>query len=866
MKAIHSRRSRIGQQINAAWGTMQIELLEERKLLSTLATLASFKGSDGIDPQGGLVADAAGNLYGTAQDGGAHGVGALFEITAGAHKLVNLLSFDRSDGAGPQGTLIIDAQGNLYGTTQFGGTHRQGSIFKYDTTSGTLTTLWSFDNSDANDPEGGLVADSDGNLYGTTAIGGINESGTLYKLDPNSDMLTTLASFNDADEPQIESGSNLTIDASGNLYGTSQTGGTDSMGAIFKYDATAQTLNIIATFDGFNGGMPSSQLLADSRGNLYGTTGGIGTETALGTIFKLDPNTDKLTTLASFNGTNGLGPEGGLLMDVAGNIYGTTDDSRGDGGSTIFKLDAITGTITTLAPSSEAGGPGLVGAEPRGALIADSSGNLYGTTGSGGAKGDGSVFELSHLGFARRAVFATAPDSQAATALSPKSFNLGSFSQIKGVAPFSVDVAWGDGSAGTHLADISPGTITPSPHTFKTAGIYSVSVTVTDAKGDSATGLFTVRAAGRLTALHNFVESTGDFPGGVVADAAGNLFGTAAYGGGSDGDGTVFELRKSDNKLIALASFDGDNGDKPASQLLIDSAGNLLGTTESGGADGDGTIFELPANSGKFVVLESFDGTDGTMPQNGVIEDSSGNLYGTTAAGADGYGTVFRFSLAGGKLTTLATFNGTDGDHAGPLVLDSAGNIYGATEYGGSLGDGILFEVKAANHKLVTLATFAGTNGINPLGNLVADAAGNLFGTTEYGGDLSIGNGDGAGTVYEFNITTQQLYTLAKFDNKTGEQPIGGIIADAAGNLYGTTFTGGTNDDGTVFAYNAAAGALDVLATFNNTNGASPEGQLAADSAGTLYGTALSGGDFSIDDGQGGGTIFKIQASGFVLK
>jgi len=220
----------------------------------------------------------------------------------------------------------------------------------------------------------------------------------------------------------------------------------------------------------------------------------------------------------------------------------------------------------------------------------------------------------------------------------------------------------------------------------------------------------------------------------------------------------------------------------------------------------------------QLTTLVSFNGTNGADPAAVLTADATGNLYGTTfIGGANNHGTIFEVAAGTGALTTLVSFNGTNGDGPhGTLTADSMGNLYGMTGYGGANNKGTVFELAAGNRALTTLVSFDGTNGVGPTGDLTADAAGNLYGTTSHGGVT------GSGTVFELAAGTRALTTLVTFDGPNGVGPTGDLTADAAGNLYGTTAGGGTGGFGTVFEIAAGTRALTTLVRFSATNGANP--------------------------------------------
>ena len=338
---------------------------------------------------------------------------------------------------------------------------------------------------------------------------------------------------------------------------------------------------------------------------------------------------------------------------------------------------------------------------------------------------------------------------------------------------------------------------------------------------------------------------------GVIEDSSGNLFGTTDSGG-TYGEGTVFEWVKSSGALSVLASFDGTNGQNPVAGVIEDSNGNLFGTTFSGGTYGEGTVFEWVKSSGTLSVLASFDGTNGQNPRAGVIEDNSGNLFGTTyLGGANGDGTVFEVVPGSGTITTLASFNGADGflPYAG-VIEDNSGNLFGTTYLGGADGAGAVFEVVAGSGTITTLASFSfnGTDGRAPYAGVIEDNSGNLFGTTTQGGAA------GLGTVFEVVAGSGTITTLAYFNGTDGQIPFAGVIEDNSGNLFGTTTGGGTNGYGTVFEWVQSTRTLSALANFNDANGAYPVnvGALIEDSSGNLFGTTQAGGVY------GYGTVFSV--------
>jgi len=371
----------------------------------------------------------------------------------------------------------------------------------------------------------------------------------------------------------------------------------------------------------------------------------------------------------------------------------------------------------------------------------------------------------------------------------------------------------------------------------------------------------------------------------LIADARGNLFGATIFGG-TNNRGTVFEIAKTASGYSSapstLVSFNGANGAAPYSfaGLIADASGNLLGTTERGGASNQGTVFMIAKTAGGYssapVILVSFNGSNGRIPYAGLIADANGNLFGTTSGGgANNQGTVFMIAkTAGGYASepvTLVSFNGANG--AAPfasLLADANGNLFGATTGGGASGLGTVFMIVKTtggySSAPVTLVSFNGANGALPRSVLIADASGNLFGTTD-GGTTEGGSAINKGTVFMIAKTAggyaSAPITLVSFNGANGLAPFAGLIADAKGNLFGTTKFGGANNQGTVFMIakiaSGYASAPATLVSFNYTNGLAPFAGLIADANGNLFGTTVGGG------ANNQGTVFKITDSGFVV-
>jgi uncharacterized repeat protein (TIGR03803 family) len=436
------------------------------------------------------------------------------------------------------------------------------------------------------------------------------------------------------------------------------------------------SLTALTNFNGPDGWLPVSSLIADADGNLFGTTALNGTsQSSYGTVFEI-PKQCRLrlfrsgvciisgyattpTVLVTFNGTNGAQPNGPLLADASGNLFGTTENGGTNGLGTVFEVIKPAGGWTAgLSPTVLVNFNGTDGDGPSSGLIADAAGNLFGTTGYGGATNNyGTVYEI------------------------PRECRLRLF-------PSGACVAYAYAS-------------TP-------------------------------------TTLVGFNGTNGIFPGGnLLADTNGNLFGTTG-GGGPDfsfenpGNGTVFEVVKPSGGWTAyltpviLVAFNATNGSAPYGSLIADAGGNLFGVTTTGAngytkpGTGDGTVFEV-VKCLRFVIrgvcptgyspvpltFVNFDATDGSVPGGGLIADANGNLFGTTIwGGANSQGTAYEIvKPAGGwaaNLTPaiLANFDIPSGYNPhGGLIPDGSGNLFGTASYGGAYADGTVFEISGSGYQ-----------------------------------------------------------------------------------------------------------------------------------------------------------------------
>jgi uncharacterized repeat protein (TIGR03803 family) len=351
-----------------------------------LKVLASFDGTNGILPQAGVTFDANGNLFGTASEGGANALGTVWELAKGSGTITALAAFNGANGSFPLSAATLDASGNLFGTASNGGANGVGAVWELVNRSSTITAIASFTTTNGAVPLAGVTFDSSGNLFGTTVGGGTQGTGTVWELAKGSSTITALASFV---LPSQSVFGGVTIDGNGNLFGTTGSGGANNQGTVWELVKGSNAITTLASFNGTNGNLPRAGVTFDANGNLFGTTQN-GGATNQGTVWELAKGSGVITALASFNGTNGSLPLGGVTFDANGNLFGTAPFGGSNAIGTVWELAKGSSTITALGSFKNVG----TGSDPKAGVTFDANGNLFGTAAAGGASSDGTVWEF----------------------------------------------------------------------------------------------------------------------------------------------------------------------------------------------------------------------------------------------------------------------------------------------------------------------------------------------------------------------------------------------------------------------------------------------------------------------------------------
>jgi uncharacterized repeat protein (TIGR03803 family) len=878
---------------------------------SEFTTLYVFNGSDGREPQAGLVL-SGGILYGTTYSGGAHGYGNVFGFNITNNTLTVLYSFTGAgSGDGASASAKLALTGNvLFGTTSAGGANDKGTVFEINTNGTGYQILHSFaGGTDGKEPEADLLFSS-GVLYGTTPSGGSHGFGTLFTVNTNGSSFATLHQFSSSDGSP-EAGLML---SGGTMFGTTYDGGTNGDGTVFSINTSGSNYIVLHSFDDSNtnnGASPVARLTL-SGSTLYGTTyaGGAFDD---GVVFCVSTNGTSYTNLYSFkNGLDGQLPDTALILS-GDTLYGTTPaDSGPPNYGTLFSIHTdgsgfeVLSTFSTFAVIHTFSGTD--GAHPSSQLAMSGSAFygistvVYGTTSSGGSHGYGTVFRVNTdaTGFTNLYEFTGSSDGG-----SPQAGLLIDGNTLYGTTTNSIFKINTDGANFTRLTNIAGA----SQLILSVSGdtLYG---TTTNGGSYHFGSVFSIKTdGGGFTNIHEFSGGSGGaYPGaGLELYGAGAFLSTGAtnfvlygttYGGGANDDGLVFSVNIDGTGFTDLHDFDGANdGANPLGGLLLTndnvvdiSAIHLFGTTSTGGTNGGGTVFGLNGDGGGFRTIYSLSSGAGANPK-GSLAYAAGKLCGTASTGgAYTNGMVFGVASDGSGFTDLYDFDGNDGaspqaglsltvaDNVSSIwSLDSA--IYVSAENITNLSYSIAMDnyfnlfvngnfVNSTNHSgraqwspyLPLPYLHAGENDLRVVIAGDSDAIDyftmavkSAFTNTVYGTTYS-GGSNNDGTVFKLSPAGYEI--LYNFSNQPdGQNPIGDLVLSGT-TLYGVTINGGVSGYGSIFSISTNGAGYVTLYSFANTSdGAYPRAGMIL-CGNTLYGTTSSGG------ANGYGEVFKILTNG----
>jgi uncharacterized repeat protein (TIGR03803 family) len=735
---------------------------------SQFEVLATLERS-GAQPMGSLVEHSSTALFGTTISGGSLNYGTVFRVDE-TDGITILHSFSSIDGTAPTAGLTEASNSVLYGTTAEGGLHGFGTAFKI-TPEGSFSKLIDFTGETGaakGSVPNGLALHANGSLYGTTQSGGANASGTLFSINPDSGILTTLAEFSGANGPTPGRNPIGTVIARDDLlYGLTQNGGDSNNGVYFGI-SIAGTPTLSRSFTGSSGNQagsrPNSSLLLANDGFIYGTTE-YGGANGVGIAFRFSSNASpSYEILHEFSDRTGSQPSGSLCERADGAVYGSTSVGGSQGWGVLYKI-APGAAYSVIAEFTNENGL-IPGASPSSGLIVTSDDRIWGTTSAGGPGQRGLVFTLS---------------------------NGALFTKI---ASFTTALGWHP--SGAPISDRNGNLIFP----------------VTEGGDLGGGSIDRIVTNGTLNALFPLGGDLGETPKGSLLDTGTEFIGVTQNGSLS-GRGGIFEFT-TDSDASLLSAFTSTAGESIQGPLLKSSNGKLYGVSRKGGFANQGSVFSVD-DLGTLSRVFSFTGAAGSKrgahPIAPLVQLNDGTLYGLTRYSElkpnlsfNSQGSLFELNQLGAMSTVIEFPENGAHSPSSALFLASNGNYYATTNLGGDSNDGALIEFNSATQTTTTIASFAAdTTGSQPGGPLLSTADGWLYG-------FAISGGDGFGTIYRFHITTRQFECLVRFSGPGGIRPgipfvdlgadqptYGGLQTGSDGLIYGVTPAGGLGGGGVVF-------------------------------------------------------------------
>jgi uncharacterized repeat protein (TIGR03803 family) len=711
-------------------------------------------------------------LWGNTDKGGSHNIGVIFSANEDGTGLTVHKEFTYPSGihaVAPANQPMQASDGYFYGMTSLGGTHDIGIIYKFDPTTSTLTQLHDF-GSIPNDGIFGtasLIQASNGMFYGVTQSGGSGGQGILFELDPVTLSYAIKHSFGSNVNDGLNPAGELVEAANGKLYGMTTSGAPNGGGIIYEFDPGTNVYISKYEFDPNVGAFPAGALAAASNGNLYGLT--VSGNNNQGMIFEYAAGATSINVVAEFDDTNGGFPAG-TLTETNGKLYGITNSGGDNFNGVIFEFDPTTSTITKKFDFDGSN----TGGSSQGSLALSPSGKLYGMTSFGGANDVGTLFEYDILTntFTKRI----------------------DFDRTTGLPGYGTPFFTPDGKM----------------HGIMTTG------------GTNNTGLMfeydpTTNAFDNKLSFMGAPD--GRNPSNALTLATNGKFYSVTLQGGTDDYGTIYEFDPATFTFTKKVDFTKSNGSFPNGAMVAAPNGKLYGTTQRGGSNDGGVIYEFDPTSTTITNQIDLDFATGSLLFSGLTVAPNGKLYGASRSGGDNSrGAILEFDPASNTVTVKYSFVQTTGaSPVGDLTLGSDNSLYGVAG-GGNQNAGVVFKYDPLTSVYTKTADFSTTSARIPRASLTQANNGKMYGMSLAGGD------NGVGTLYEYDPITATFVIKYSFQpNTTGGYGLFGTTAlSSNGKLYGMTEAGGANALGTFFEYDPTSSTFTELFAFDGTNGASP--------------------------------------------
>lgn len=691
-----------------------------------------------------LIINAQSTLWGMTPTGGSGGT--IYSIPlGGGTQTVSSIFAPKTPGFGSRRGLIQATNGKFYGMCSQGGLNGVGVLYEYDLATNVYTVIKDFNSIDGKTPEGTLIQATNGNLYGMTTEGGANDAGVIFEFNIITNIYTIKFNFDFGTATGYNPKGGLLQASNGKLYGATYSGGNYYYGVLFEYDITTNTYTKKYDFDNIDGANPIASLIQANNGKLYGTTFGGGVD-LIGVLFEYEISTNTFFKKFDFTISSGGYPNGDLMQATNGKLYGLTSWGALNYFGCLYEFDILTNIYTNKYDFD------LNSYGSKGNLIESSTGKLVGVTEDDGINYSGVIFEY---------------DFVSSSYTIKKSF---------GIAPFS----------------------------------------------------------GRYPFCN------------IIKASNGKIYGVTEVGAIVPGEqGLIFEYDLTTNTLNDKLFFQTSEGHTPYGSLCKATNGKLYGYTNGGGTFGYGTFFEFNPITNTKTIIKNFSqsGGDGTYISGTPLQASNGKIYGMLSVGEFNFGMaiIFEYDISTNTYTETFDLNAIGvGGSAGGLIQASNGKLYG-------MSNAYIIEYDIITQVASIVFDFTTSDAVNPYGKLMQASNGKLYGTTNQGG-LNF-----EGVIFEFDLTTNTYTKKIDLINATGAYPYCTLREFTNGKLYGTTSSGGVNSAGTLFEYDFTSNTYIPVFNFQYPISSSPYGSLLLASDNKFYGTTYYGGTNNI------GTVFQFE-------
>ncbi len=747
----------------------------------------------------GVEVFAQGQLYGTTMRGGSGGLGTIVQTNADPSSYYEVVYEWAPDFAGaiPQSTVFVGANGNLFGVSTAGGTYNRGVIYEFRFGGAGYKVWYNFSPTEGNTPYGGLVQTANGKFYGTTSQGGSTSNGTLFEFDPSTGTVTHKVDFN-ANTGSSPRGSMILV--SGKLYGLNSGGGSGGGGTLFEYDPATNTYAVKANLGGASGSGPLGGLFQASNGKLYGATerGGVNN---VGALFEYNIATQAYTKVFDFASATGAYPSGTLVQADDGKLYGFCSGGGANSGGVLYDFNLTNATYTLRASFQE----NANGNRPFGGLTKASNGKLYGITLLAPPANIAQIIQFDPAtGTITARLGSSLPNGAGTNNYSSMIF---SSNALYGVTPAGGEMGQGVLFSYNPLTDNHSIIV---DFGYASGGAFPYSG-MTLANNGRMYGMVSSGGTGKKGLLYefdpvtkgyakkvDFTGTNGANPLGELALAAnGKLYGTTAFGGTTptsnyfriedgtfalrlgSGSGVLFEYDPTTNSYTKKADFTVATGSNPYGKLLLASDGNFYGTTNNGGANNGGTIFKYVPGTGALTKIADLPSVIGMVvpgPRSGLVEAPNGNFYGVApyADAVSGGGLVYTYRPLTSEFVVLKKFPAytsvapNEGNIPfGQLTLTADGMLYGLNTMGGttSFYGGSVFRVNPTNDQVDVRLALGAETGAVAMGSLAPDQAGKLYALANFGP-----HGMG-GTIFQYDPVANKVTLKTELTKPNGDLP-----------------------------------------------------------------------------------------------